>query len=291
MIFSRHCVEVASQPHGPLGGVGETALGAAEMRAEESLRPDRLFDDPYAAAFVAAAPPLFPDMPSIADDPEIAALKEAFSADIVVRTRFYDEYLATACASVCRQVVLLAAGLDTRAFRLAWPTGVRIFELDLPEVLAFKDEVLDRQHARPRCSRVAIGVDLRADWSTRLLAAGFDPNARAAWMAEGLLAYLSNDDALRLLTVIGELSASGSRLSCERNEFASGSALARARTIPAMHELASMWDGGPSEDAAAWLRRHRWTVQTYERSSLAAEYGRPTPRDSGNGFLIATRLE
>jgi len=91
-----------------LEGVSETALGAAEMRAEESRRPDRLFDDPYAAAFVAAAPPLFPDIPSIADDAELAALIEASVAGIAVRTRFYDEFLSTAAAE-CRQVVLLAA--------------------------------------------------------------------------------------------------------------------------------------------------------------------------------------
>ena len=105
---------VQPEPGGSLEGVSETALGAAEMRAEESHRPDRLFDDPFAAAFVAAAPPLFPDIPSLADDAELAALIEASIAGIAIRTRFYDEYLASACAAGCRQVVLLAAGLDTR---------------------------------------------------------------------------------------------------------------------------------------------------------------------------------
>src|SRR5712691_9070163 len=90
-------VRVTSESGNSPNGVGATALGAAEMRAEEAVRPDRLFDDPYAAAFVAAAPPLFPEMASISDDPEIAALKAAFSAGIVVRTRFYDDYLTTAC--------------------------------------------------------------------------------------------------------------------------------------------------------------------------------------------------
>src|ERR1700719_3846312 len=97
-----------------LEGVSETALGAAEMRAEESLRPDRQFNDEYAALFVAAAPPLFPDLPSIDDDPELAGLKDAFRAEIALRTRFYDEFLMRAGADGCRQVVLLAAGLDAR---------------------------------------------------------------------------------------------------------------------------------------------------------------------------------
>jgi methyltransferase (TIGR00027 family) len=261
------------------------------MRSEESLRPDRLFDDPYAAAFVAAAPPLFADMPSIFDNLEIASLKDAFSADIVVRTRFYDEYLAAACAQGCRQVVLLAAGLDTRAFRLDWPTGMRVFELDLPEVLTFKQQVLDRQRAQPRATRIAIGVDLRDDWPARLTAAGFEPGARTAWLAEGLLAYLSNDAAVRLLTAVGELSASGSRLSCEHDEFASDSTLTRALAIPAMQPVTSMWDGGLRQNTAEWLHQHQWRVQTYSRSSLAGEYGRPTQQDSGTDLLTATRLE
>jgi O-methyltransferase involved in polyketide biosynthesis len=136
-----------------LDGVSETALGAAEMRAEEREQPDPLFDDPYAAGFVAAAPPLFPDLPSLEDDPQLSALKDAFLAEIAIRTRFYDDYLLSACAAGCRQIVILAAGLDARAFRLDWPAGVQVFELDLPNLFAFKEQVLDEQHATPRCAR------------------------------------------------------------------------------------------------------------------------------------------
>ena len=103
------------------GGVGATALGAAEIAADETLRPDRLFDDPFAAAFVAAAPPLFPELESIADDPDIARLRDAFASDIVVRTRFFDEYLTRACTDGCRQVVILAAGLDAPPFDWSGP--------------------------------------------------------------------------------------------------------------------------------------------------------------------------
>jgi methyltransferase (TIGR00027 family) len=280
---------VSSESGGSLGGVSETALGAALMRAEESLRPDRLFDDPYAAAFVAAAPPLFPDMPTASDDAELAALEAMFRADIVVRTCFYDEYLSAACAAGCRQVVLLAAGLDARAFRLDWPRGVRVFELDLPEVLAFKETVLARHRAEPRCARTTVAVDLRDDWPDRLTAAGFDPSVPAAWAAEGLLAYLSNDDAVRLLEAVGELSTSGSRLSLEHAEFDDDSTLTRARAVPAMSEVTSMWAGGLSEDAAHWLRRHEWQVRTYDRSMLAASHGRPMPDGLTAGFLTAVK--
>jgi O-methyltransferase involved in polyketide biosynthesis len=159
-----------------LSGVGETALGAAMMRARESLRPDRLFDDPYADAFVAAAPEAFADGPADSDNGALAALEAAFSSAVVVRTRFYDDYLLAACAAGCRQVVLLAAGLDTRAFRLNWPDRVRLFELDLPEVLAFKEGVLARRRAAPRCARTALPVDLREDWPAQLTDAGFEPS-------------------------------------------------------------------------------------------------------------------
>jgi len=155
---------VIPEPGRSLIGVSQTALGAAEMRAEESRRPERLFDDPFAQAFVAAAPPLFPGVPSVADDAALTGLVAASVAGMAVRTRFYDEYLLAACADGFRQVVLLGAGLDTRAFRLDWPAGVRLFELDLPELCAFKEEVLAQEDARSRCSRQVVAVDVREDW-------------------------------------------------------------------------------------------------------------------------------
>jgi methyltransferase (TIGR00027 family) len=171
---------VPPEPGESLVGVSETALGAAEMRAEESLRQDRLLDDPYAAAFVAAAPPLFPDLPSIDDDPTMAELKEEFVTGIAIRTRFYDDYVTAACAAGCRQVVLLAAGLDARAFRLDLPPDLRLFEVDLPDLFVFKEKVLAQQDATPKCSRTVVGIDLRENGPTRLSAAGFEPNVPSA---------------------------------------------------------------------------------------------------------------
>ena len=276
-------------PGGSLEGVSETALGAAEMRSEESGRPDRLFDDPYAAAFVAAAPPLFPDLPSIVDDPALAALKEEFVTGIAIRTRFYDDYLAAACATGCRQVVLLAAGLDTRAFRLSWPRDLRLFEVDLPGLFAFKEAVLVRQTAAPRCSRTVVEIDLREEWSTGLTAAGFDPTAPSAWTAEGLLPYLSNDDAARLLERVGELSAPASCMSFDYDDFAEGSTLANLRATPGMQEVASMWEGGLSESPLEWMRAHGWLVSTRSRAAVAATFGRRLA-DATGGFLEAVRL-
>jgi methyltransferase (TIGR00027 family) len=166
------------QPSQPLRGVGKTALGVAVVRARESRREDRLFDDPYAQAFVAAAPGAFPDgRPETggrrATPGPLASLGAAFYAHAVIRTRFFDDYLTTAATAGCGQVVLLAAGLDTRAFRLAWPAGTRLFELDPPDVLTFKESVPAACGAVPRCERVTVPADLREDWPRALASSGF----------------------------------------------------------------------------------------------------------------------
>jgi methyltransferase (TIGR00027 family) len=191
------------QPDEPLRGVEKTALGVAMVRARESHRDDRLFDDPYAQAFVDAAPGAFPEEPKTPEElaalGPMASLGAVFYVHGVIRTRFFDDYLTAATAAGCSQVVLLAAGLDTRAFRLPWPQRTRVFEVDLPDVLAFKDSVLATQGAVPRCERTTVPADLRADWTAALTEAGFDRTSPAGWLAEGLLIYLSAAEAERLL--------------------------------------------------------------------------------------------
>jgi methyltransferase (TIGR00027 family) len=273
-----------------LDGVSETALGAAEMRVEESGRANRLFEDPFAAAFVAAAPPLFRDLPSLEADPELRALKDAFLAEIAIRTRFYDDFLVSACAAGCRQVVILAAGLDARAFRLDWPDGVQLFELDLPNLFAFKEAVLDQQGATPRCIRTVVAVDLREEWPADLMGAGFDPELPSAWTAEGLFGYLTHDDVVRLLVSLGELSARSSQVAFEYDDFAAGSTLSKARAVPGMEEVASMWEGGLADRPDEWLRANGWDVTTHERASLAQSYGRELGDDATGGFVSATRV-
>jgi methyltransferase (TIGR00027 family) len=261
-----------------LTGVGRTALGVARIRAHESTRPDRLFDDPHAAAFHAAFPDAFPPQ----GPGRVGAM---FAFHVVIRTRFYDDYLRAACAEGCRQVVLLAAGLDTRAFRLDWPDGLRLFELDLPEVLAFKDDVLT---ASPSCARTALPVDLRENWPARLTEAGFDPSLPTAWLAEGLLVYLTAEEADLLLTRAGALSAPGSRISFERTA-ADAPARALAKTTPSMRPYAALWKGGLGQDPADWLGEHGWRAWTDNLGTLAAEYGRPIPREAQSGFVTAVR--
>jgi methyltransferase (TIGR00027 family) len=279
---------VASQ-ESSLPSMGKTALGMARVRAAESRRPDRLFDDPYAAAFGAAAPGAFAEDEQRATSAGLARLGAVFFFHGVIRTRFFDDYLLAATTAGCRQVVLLAAGLDTRAFRLAWPDRVRLFELDLPEVLAFKEPVLAAQHAVPRCQRVVLAADLRQDWPAVLTAAGFQPAQPTAWLVEGLLIYLYADQAARLLTAVGELSAPASQLAFEHGNIADSSLLADARAIPAMDQFTSLWKGGLGADAPDWLTRHGWQAHTHDRAALAASYGRAVPASSSGGFLTAVR--
>jgi methyltransferase (TIGR00027 family) len=276
----------------PLRGVAKTALGAAVVRAHETSRQDRLFDDPYAQRFVDAAPGAFPEEPASADDraalDPLAPLGEVFYFHAVIRTRFYDDYLLSAAASGSRQAVLLAAGLDTRALRLPWPSGMRVFELDLPEVCGFKEAVL-AGCGTTACERAVVPVDLRGQWGDELLAAGLDRAAPTAWLAEGLLIYLTADEAARLLTNIGQLSAPGSRLAFEHGDIASSALLTRARGLPTMGEYTSLWRGGLGQDAPGWLSRHGWRPTPHDRAEVAACYGRAMPAASGGGFVTAVR--
>ena len=276
-----------------LRGVAKTALGAAVVRAHETCRPDRLFDDPYAQRFVDAAPGAFPEEPASAEDHAalgpLAPLGEVFYFHAVIRTRFYDDYLLTAAASGSRQAVLLAAGLDTRALRLPWPGGMRVFELDLPEVFGFKEAVLAGCGATAACERAVVPVDLRGQWGDELLAAGLDRTAPTAWLAEGLLIYLTADEAARLLTDVGRLSAPGSRLAFEHGDMASSALLSRARGLPAMGEYTSLWKGGLGQDAPGWLSRHGWRPTRHDRAEVAACYGRAMPSAAGGSFVTAVR--
>jgi methyltransferase (TIGR00027 family) len=262
-----------------LSGVGGTSLGVARARAWESRRPDRLFDDPYAAAFAAAG--------GTGDrtPPEPGPHRARLAFHVIIRTRFYDDYLLAAAAAGHRQVVLLAAGLDTRAYRLPWPDGTRLYELDLPEVLTFKERVLTGRGAVARCERTTLPADLREGWPVRLTETGFDPAAPTAWLVEGLLVYLTTEEAALLLTRVGELSAPGSRLSFERNNAASVIAVGDRTGI---EEYASLWKGGLGQDTAGWLTDHGWRTEVHALSDVAASYGRPVTGGSLSGFLTAT---
>jgi methyltransferase (TIGR00027 family) len=185
-------------------------------------------------------------------------------------------------------VVLLAAGLDARAFRLDWPAGVELFELDHPDVLDFKQEVLDRAGARPRCGRHVITADLAADWAPRLRAAGLDPDQPVAWLAEGLLTYLDHDPAHRLLATITALSVAGATLALEGGGIAAARFMDTVMALPAMAELAPLHRGGLDRDPASWLSEHGWRTAVHASRGLAEQH-RPIPDAASGRFVVATR--
>ena len=145
--------------------------------------------------------------------------RKTMSEQIAVRTRFFDDFFTAAADAGIRQAVILAAGLDTRGYRLPWPTGTVVFEVDQPEVIAFKTTTLDDLGAVPKATRKTVAIDLRDDWPAALREAGFDPAQPTAWIAEGLLPYLPPDAQDRLFDHITALSAPGSRLATEHMDM------------------------------------------------------------------------
>lgn len=293
---------------GRLSGVGSTALGVALARAEESARPDRLFDDPYAADFVRESG----HEQDLWHTPQSQGLREAMGDYFALRTRFFDDYLLAATAAGCPQVVLIASGLDTRAHRLAWPEDVRVFEVDRPDVLDFKEPVLRARGDEPGCDRTVVYADLREGLREPLLRHGFRPDVPTAWLVEGLLVYLTEEENAALLTEVGELSAPGSRLGVEH---VSKPMLETDRTKEALAEseraagggeegeegsltlLASLWRNESAEDPAAWLGRYGWPARAYDLVQLAEDAGRPVPLafdpslpgTARTGLLLAAR--
>lgn len=270
-----------------LTGVPKTALGVARIRAGESARADRLFNDPYAAAFVAAMPDAYGDAEERSDTAR--AIGARIAVQVVTRTRFYDDYLLAATRDGVRQVVLLAAGLDTRAFRLDWPASTHVFEVDLPDMVDFKEQVMASTDATTTAGRSVVRADLTLEWADALTNAAFDPTQPTAWLIEGLLVYLTHDDAARLLETVGRFSAVGSTLSCEQGRSAMQLAqIAAVRKAAGALEAVSLWQGG-IEDVPTWLTGHGWSVETYDLADLSASYGRPLTTDSQTGFLVGRR--
>ncbi|GIH20113.1 SAM-dependent methyltransferase [Rugosimonospora africana] len=261
-------------------GVGLTALGAAGARAVESTRPDRLVEDPYAAAFVRALPSAIPQTLRWPADGEMLTDQEAIlvglSPFLGMRTRFFDDELTGAVDSGIRQVVAIAAGLDTRAFRLALPPDLTLFEIDRPAMLDFKEAVLREAGAQARCDRRVIAADLRDDWPDALRAAGLDAGRPTAWFAEGLLPYLPADAEARLFAHIDELSPAGSRLAVDHavdvTGLLTGGGLSRVQGDAV--DLNSIVHSDTRPSRAGWLTGQGWTVTDEPAGTVARRYGR-----------------
>jgi methyltransferase (TIGR00027 family) len=229
--------------------VAATGLLVAAMRAEESARDDALFNDPFADRLAGEE-----GRRLLA---ESSAETEQPSAPIVVRTRLFDEALLRVQADGVAQVVILAAGMDARSYRLPWHDGAGVYEIDQPRVIAIKDERLAGE--RPGCRRVAVGVDLADDWPKMLRSKGFNSSSKTVWLIEGLLQYIDASEVDRLFARVDALSPTGSVLLYD----VVGKTLLEApflrSTLEFMQKLGAPWVFG-TDTPAALVEDRGWTA-------------------------------
>jgi methyltransferase (TIGR00027 family) len=259
--------------------VGSTAVMVAASRAAETERDEPLIRDPYARLLVTGAGTGIWE--SVLDahfvekvaavDTEAAAIFEHMNGYQAVRTHFFDAFFTAASEAGIRQVVILASGLDSRAYRLAWPSGTTVYEIDQPKVLEYKAATLTEAGAEPVATRREVPMDLRNDWPGALRAAGFDPAQPTAWLAEGLLMYLPADAQDRLFEQITELSAPGSRIAAEtagvQAEDRREEMRARFERIAEKFDMTAtldiqqlIYEDPDRADVAEWLDANGWTA-------------------------------
>ncbi len=298
--------------------VGATALGVAASRAAETESDHPMISDPFARVFLDAAGDgvwnwqAAPNLPAelVDAEPELPLQMKAMVGYMACRTAFFDNFFLDATRAGIRQAVILAAGLDARSWRLPWPDGTTVYELDQPRVLDFKSATLQQHGAQPACHRIEVPVDLRHDWPAALRQAGFDPSAPSAWSAEGLMPYLPAAAQDLLFERVNELTAPGSRVAVEAlgPKFLDPEYRARRqermdriralmadvdpqREVPRMDEL---WYFEEREDVGHWFGRHGWDVTVTPADELMATYDRkaaPEVEDEvpGNLFVAAQR--
>ena len=266
--------------------VGATATMVAAGRARATR--DALIDDPFAEPLVRAVGLDFFTRwaagelkAADVDDPGAPWGMQRMTEVLAARTRYIDAFFAEAAAAGIRQVVILAAGLDARAYRLAWAPGTTVFEIDQPQVIEFKTSTLTDLGAKPTAEVRDVAIDLRDDWPTALRQAGFDTERPAAWAAEGLLGFLPPDAQDRLLDNITALSAEGSRLVAEVfvNTGLSGAALDTATNKWRERGLGIALDNlgfpGDRNDAATYLESRGWQPVRTPLNQLLADNGLP----------------
>jgi methyltransferase (TIGR00027 family) len=261
--------------------VGSTALFVAAARALEAQKRDPAAVDPYAERFCRAVGGEWADLLDghVPDHP----LSTEFGVDFVnfqgVRTAYFDAYFRTAAAAGVRQIVVLAAGLDSRGYRLDWPTGTVLFELDQPQVLDFKRDVLAGH--TPRADRREVPVDLRDDWPHALRHAGFDPAEPSAWIAEGLLIYLPASAQQQLFTGIDSLAPRGSRVSVEEARPMDPAEFeAKREQERAAGNDDTFFDlvyNEQHEPAAHWFGARGWRAETTALTEALRAHNRPVP--------------
>jgi methyltransferase (TIGR00027 family) len=297
--------------------VGATAVMVAMARARETASADPLISDQFAGPLV-ATPELagvraqvdawWAPEPDDGADPDFSVDSQNMIDYQAVRTRFFDAYFADATRASgagIRQVVILAAGLDSRAYRLAWPDGTVVYELDLPKVLEYKARTLARHGATPLAELRAVPIDLRHDWPRALRDAGFDPARATAWLAEGLLPFLPGPAQEAMFASIDSLSGSGSRAAVEifgvdearREEaeqlWAQLRAKREARGQDTSFNPFDLWyDDLGRPDPADWFAGRGWTTRTVHARDELVRLGRRPESDDrpfANRFVGATK--
>ncbi len=293
--------------------VGSTAVMVAAARAAETDRDNPLIHDPYAKVLVAGAGTgvwkfMGDDefVAKVADiDAEAAAIFEHMGSYQAVRTHFFDRFFADATAAGIRQIVILASGLDSRAYRLPWPAGTTVFEIDQPKVLEYKAATLADNGATPSARRHEVPIDLRFDWPKALCDAGFDAGVPTAWLAEGLLMYLPSDAQDRLFEQITELSAEGSRIAVEtvgvqadERRVEMRERFERIATQFGLEETLDiqdlMYDDPDRADVAEWLDAHGWRSTAVTSQAEMRRLGRlvellDTDEDAFATFVTAEK--
>jgi len=271
--------------------VGATATMVAAARALASREPHPLIEDPYAASLVRA---VGIDFFTRLIDGDITVPDERAEAGIrlmtdvmAVRTRFFDDFFIDSGAAGVRQAVILAVGLDSRAYRLPWPAGTIVYEVDQPQVVEAKTAAMAALGAHPTAELRAVAVDLREDWPTALRDGGCDPGAPSAWSVEGLLMYLPPDAQDRLFDNITSLSAPGSRVATEFHGGDFGATLAeRAKDIASAWQaggfdmdFSQLFYAGERSHVVEYLAARGWDVTARNRLDVFADYGRTFPVD------------
>jgi methyltransferase (TIGR00027 family) len=276
--------------------VGATATFVASGRAMATKDPRGLIDDPFAEPLVRAVGLDFftkmmdGELDTSTIDNASPARKQAMIDGMAVRTKYFDDYFIDATNDGVRQAVILASGLDARAYRLPWPAGTVVYELDQPQVIDFKTTTLAGIGAEPRTTRRTIPIDLRQDWPAALKAAGLDLTAPTAWLAEGLLIYLPPDAQDRLFDNITELSVPGSRVATEFVPGIIDFDADKAREMIASSflrdhgidvDMASLVYAGERNHVVDYLRAKSWDVEGVTRAELFERNGIevPTPED------------
>jgi len=270
--------------------VGATATMVAAGRAVASRDGRGLIDDPFAAPLVRAVGIEFfsklvdGDVDITAIDPSSTATMQARIDEMALRTRFFDDYFVDSTSAGVRQAVILASGLDSRAYRLPWPQGTVVYEIDQPAVIEFKTSTLAGIGAEPTADRRTVAIDLREDWPAALRAAGFDVTQPTAWCAEGLLIYLPSEAQDLLFDNITELSAPGSTVATEyvpglRN-FDAEKARADAskmREYGLDLDMPSLIYHGERTHVMDYLTSLGWHITGLPRPELFARHGVPLP--------------